>query len=214
MNLYAIITGNLIATTKKTDSVAGAEQLKNILLSFGMRPFYWEIFLGTSFQIVVEEPEKALEKAILIKAAIKCVRGMDVRISIGIGSLDLRASKATECIGEAFQKSLYQFDYLGVNNLRLGLNTPWAIMNEYFNASLPLLENICDKWKPATAQIIMNYIAGNYPRQKEMASQLGLSQAMISTSLTRGGWSEIATYLDWTREKLQAQLQLESMTTS
>lgn len=202
MKNYAILTGNLISKAKNADTVAAAEQLKSILLSFGMRPFYWEIFLGTSFQIVMEEPEKALEKVLLIKSAVQSIKGMDVRISVGIGTLDLRSSKATECIGEAFQKSLHQFDYLAANDLKIGLNTPWPPLNEYFNASLPLLENICNKWKPATAQIIMNYIAGGFPKQKEMASQLGLSQAMISTSLNRGGWTEINRYLEWSEQKI------------
>lgn len=206
MNNIAILTGNLLSRSKKADTLTAVEQLKTMLLSFGLRPYYWEIFLGTSFQIVIDEPEKALEKALLLKAAIKTVKGMDVRISIGIGTLELRSSKATECIGEAFEKSLFQFDYLGAQNLTLGLNTPWPALNEYLNASLPLLENICGKWKPATAQIILNYIAGNYPKQKEMANQMGLSQAMISTSLHRGGWQEIAMYMQWTESKIKSLL--------
>lgn len=57
---------------------------------------------GDSFQIVVKQPETVLLFAIRLKATIKCIRGLDVRMGIGIGTLDYKAARVSESNGEAF----------------------------------------------------------------------------------------------------------------
>lgn len=200
--MFAIITGNIVSRGKNGVSESVLDSLKSTLLMLGLRPYFWEIFLGTSFQAISDDPAKALKTAILIKAAVKAHKGVDVRISVGIGKIDYRSSKVTECQGEAFSKSLIQFDYLTATQQSLGINTPWSTLNEFCQVSIPLIAALADNWKPSTANIVRAYLAQNEPRQTDLALSLGLSQASVSSALKRAHWFVIADYLNWIEQQI------------
>ena len=66
--------------------------MKYALDQYGQEPASWEIYRGDSFQLETT-PEKALEASIYIKANIKQLRNLDVRMAIGLGQKSYQGEK-------------------------------------------------------------------------------------------------------------------------
>lgn len=66
--------------------------LKKLLVTQCDTPKQWEIYRGDSFQLDTT-PKKALRLALVIKATLKELKDIDVRISIGIGKKNLQCCK-------------------------------------------------------------------------------------------------------------------------
>ena len=101
--MKAVITGDII-NSRKVASSLWIQDLKAILNRYGNEPKDWEIYRGDSFQLVVDAVV-ALEIAFVIKATIKQHKALDVRMAIGVGSIDYIADKITESNGTAFVNS-------------------------------------------------------------------------------------------------------------
>ena len=99
--MTSIITGDII-NSRNTHSQQWMDKLKNVLNEIGSTPKDWEIFRGDSFQVEVTNPQKALIEAIKIKATIKMIKGLDVRMCIGIGEKEFIGDSITESNGSAF----------------------------------------------------------------------------------------------------------------
>ncbi|MCX7987092.1 MAG: hypothetical protein N2662_09150, partial [Bacteroidales bacterium] len=82
--MISVLTGDIIHSSRVSPE-KWLKALKGVLGSIGSSPRQWEIFRGDSFQAEVGDPLEALEVSIKIKAAIKTIKGLDVRIAIGLG---------------------------------------------------------------------------------------------------------------------------------
>ncbi|WP_010518534.1 hypothetical protein [Croceivirga radicis] len=190
-NHVAILTGDII-NSRSIATQDWLTQLKAILILYGDTPKQWEIYRGDSFQLEVT-PLKALETAILIKAALKQHKNLDVRISIGIGPKEYNAEKITESNGVAFIRSGEAFHEMKKQTLII--NTAQPKLNETLNLMLKLGLLTMDNWQPATAQTVMVALTNPLAQQKDLAKQLGKSQSTISEALLRAGFDEISQLL-------------------
>src|SRR5690606_23044221 len=100
--MIAIITGDII-NSRKADAALWMKVLKGSLNTFGRSPKVWEIYRGDSFQLAIQDPEKVLQALIILKSALKSIKGLDVRMAAGIGTISFSAAKITESQGSAFQ---------------------------------------------------------------------------------------------------------------
>ena len=82
--MTSIITGNII-NSRFSEAELWMDSLKEILIGIGKNPKEWEIYRRDSFQVEIKDPKETLFRAIQIKATIKCIKNVDVRLSIGIG---------------------------------------------------------------------------------------------------------------------------------
>jgi hypothetical protein len=98
------------------------ERLKECFERIWQRTERLEIYRGDSFQLVVD-PADALVIVLLLKATIKQHKALDVRMAIGIGTIDY-TSKVTESNGSAFINSGECFE--GLKKQTLGIQTPWS----------------------------------------------------------------------------------------
>lgn len=189
----AIITGDIIHS--RTDSKqAWMRLLKKILLKQGDSPKQWEIYRGDSFQLETT-PEKALQLALLIKATLKELKDIDVRISIGIGEKTYNAAKITESNGSAFIRSGEGFDQLKKQTLTIhSANAEW---DEAINIMLSLAMLAADNWKPTTSAIMRISLENEQSNQQELAKKLKKTQSSISEGLKRGGNEEIQLLLNY-----------------
>ena len=103
-NITSVITGDLVQS-RLTHQSAWLGKLKKILALEGKSPRNWEIYRGDSFQVEVRDPQEAFLTAIRIKAAIKTVKNLDVRMAIGIGDKKFSSRRIVESDGEAFVHS-------------------------------------------------------------------------------------------------------------
>ena len=120
--MICVITGDKI-NSKKHNPKAWLKLLKAELDTIGNSPKLWEIYRGDSFQAIINNPADAVMIAIKIKAALKSVRHINVRMAIGIGDRTYNAAKVTESNGSAFVHSGGKFELLRKEKQNLAIKS-------------------------------------------------------------------------------------------
>src|SRR5690606_5369408 len=133
-------------------------------------------------------PEMALEASIHIKACLKQVRQMDVRIAIGLGKQSYRAEKLTESNGEAFVNSGQCFETLKKYNL--AIKSPDERFDRHINLLLELALLTMDHWTPALSKTVKTALENPEMNQSQLATLLKKSQGNISEELKKAGFEE------------------------
>lgn len=197
--MISIITGDIV-NSRKMSSEIWLPQLKAYFETLGSRPKIWEIYRGDSFQI--QTPiEAALTIAIIIKSIIKQNKGLDVRMSIGIGDVHYKSDSVTEAYGTAHIYSGESFENLKKDNLNI--KTPIQEINDYFNVITKLMSITMDSWKPATAETIYYALTHEELNQKELSQLLNKKPATINEALKRGGYHELLDTINLFKEKIK-----------
>jgi hypothetical protein len=202
----SIITGDLI----KSRSI-GAKQwlpaLKKILASEGGTPKTWEIFRGDSFQIEVKDPSRALLMAVRIKSAMKCIKHLDVRMAIGVGTKEYSGAKITESNGEAFIFSGGRLEEINLQKLNLAIRTPWADFDKEMNLYFKLALVIMDGWSTRSAELVRllteQYAESRELKQTKLADKLNITQSSVSIRIKRAYYTEIHALLEHFEEKIK-----------
>jgi len=196
--MTAILTGDII-NSKDHKASKWLPLLKQALSRYGTEPLVWEIYRGDSFQLETT-PEQALEAAIYIKAHLKQIRHLDIRVAIGLGEKDHAAEKITESNGTAFVRSGECFD--GLKKQTLALNSGNEAFDTTINLMLQLATLTMDNWLPAAAKIVCAVLEHPGANQKEIATLLDKSQSTISEALIRAGFDEVQKMIHFYRTQL------------
>ncbi len=186
--MVAILTGDIIHS-RSLAAKTWLAALKNALVKVGEKG-NWEIFRGDSFQIQ-STPEEALIQAIYLKASIKTLKGLDVRIAIGMGEIEFSAKKITESNGEAFINSGEKLDELKENRLSLAIKSHWQEFDYEMNVAIRLALIAMDNWSQASAEMVKLSIEKSGISQSELAELSGKSQSTVSEALKRARFAEI-----------------------
>lgn len=196
--MKAVITGDIVNSRSEV-AAQWLPVLKQTLNRFGEAPQSWEIFRGDSFQLLIS-PENAFFAALQIKAAIKELRELDVRMAIGIGEQDHKAAKISESNGTAFIRSGTCFENLKKQYLGISTGNPEKdeILNLLFNLALLTMNS----WSPIVAETIRNFLQNPGKSQTEMAKKLNKSQSSLSEALKRGGYDEILQLENFYRKQI------------
>jgi predicted XRE-type DNA-binding protein len=188
--MTSIITGDIIHS-KNVKPETWLPVLKSELISIGPNPLMWEIYRGDSFQIEVEDVAKALDIAIKIKASIKCIKGIDVRMAIGIGQKSYTAAKITESNGSAFVYSGELFEQFSKNMQTLAVASASKKFDSEVNLMLRLALIAMDNWLIIQAQTVKAALENPGLSQKELGEKLGIKQNAVSSRLKRAYFDEI-----------------------
>lgn len=188
IKMDAVITADIINSREVSPDV-WLNPLKNALQQEGEENTTWEIFRGDSVQVIID-PNRALELAVLLKATIKQIPNLDIRMAIGIGEITYRAEKVSSSNGTAFIHSGEAFDTLNKSNL--AIKTPWKDFDEVINIMLGLSTLTMNDWKPAMAKIFKKQWQNPNSKQVEIAKLTGKKQSNVSYSLKKAGYEEIA----------------------
>ncbi|MES2240906.1 MAG: transcriptional regulator [Bacteroidota bacterium] len=200
--MKAVITGDIMHSRKLTSAIWLGD-LKAILNQYGSEPKDWEIYRGDSFQLLVAA-DNALEIALLIKATIKQHKELDVRMAIGVGTIDYVADKITESNGVAFINSGECFESL--KKQTLGIQTPWEEFNTTFSVVLPFMLMIADNWTSTSAEILKKAFENSDINQNQLATALNRkSQSSISSSLKRAGYEELKNMIAFYKQEIKKQ---------
>ncbi|HOK50925.1 MAG: hypothetical protein WHT29_03140 [Bacteroidales bacterium] len=203
--MIAVLTGDIIHSSRVSPE-KWLKSLTRILQSLGESPRYWEIFRGDSFQAEVSNPLDALQTSIKIKAAIKAIKGLDVRVAIGIGEKSYEATRITESNGSAYVHSGRKFDALDKEKINLGIQSPWNDFDKEMNLYLRLALIAMDNWTTNGANMVLLALEHQQMSQEELGKLVGIKQNTVSARLKRAYFAEILALIEMYREKLNLRL--------
>lgn len=176
--MIAIITGDIIDSENHKVS-EWLDILKIYLSKLGRSPTDWEVYRGDEFQIRIPLVQ-ALEEAVHIKALIKSIKGLDVRIGIGIGAETFVGSGVSESNGPAYQRSGRTFEALKAHKLNLTIATGNEFYDLTLNLMIKLALDFMDDWSPVSAEIVAMALENPNASQQEIAQQLHIRQSAVS----------------------------------
>ncbi|MCC5919610.1 MAG: SatD family protein [Cyclobacteriaceae bacterium] len=197
--MIAVLTGDII-NSQKVNPSEWMKVLKNVLRHYGKEPKQWEIYRGDSFQLKVDL-EDALTAAIHIKAYIKQIKPLDVRVGIGLGDINYDSHRITESNGAAFVRSGEIFESMGKQTL--GIKSGQETFDDKFNHFLALITFIMNNWTPVSAEAMKIAIEHPDKTQKEMAAIVNKSQSNLSEIFSRAGRDEIMKTIAYYKKNLK-----------
>jgi hypothetical protein len=188
--MVCVITGDII-NSKKNAPRTWLTPLKKELNRIGENPKYWQIYRGDSFQAVINKPEGALLTAIKIKAALQSIKGINVRIAMGIGDRNYNAAKVTESNGSAFVHSGEKFESLNQQKQGLAIKSDWPQFDNEMNLYLKLALIAMDNWTVNAAKTVKVVMENPDKSQHQLGRMIGIKQSAISARLRRAYYEEI-----------------------
>jgi len=203
--MHAIITGDVVNSSKVNPDI-WLPQLKDALNRFGQTPAEWEIYRGDSFQLMVKNPLLALNTAIQIKATIKSIKSLDIRMAIGIGNITHSSKKITESNGPAFIFSGEKFETLKQDKLNLAIKTEWDEFDRDVNIFLKLALLTMDHWTVNAAEMMKTILENPNKAQSELGTLIGIKQNAVSNRLKRAAFDEISEMIQVFKLKLEKKL--------
>ncbi|MEM9547351.1 MAG: SatD family protein [Bacteroidota bacterium] len=154
-------------------------------------------YRGDSLQGILENPSEALRQALYLKSIIKSISletskrstEADIRISIGIGTIDYTGNTLLDSDGPAFQYSGRTLDTLKQKGRTIALTTSDSKQNKVWDTILLLLEEVIKHWTISSAEIIWRLIDGW--SDKEIQKDLKISQPAVSQRKKNASWEAI-----------------------
>jgi len=189
--MTSILTGDIIKSKTTTNPELWLTVLKNALASIESDTSKWELYRGDSFQIEIENIEESLKAAIYIKSCIKCIKGLDVRLAIGIGTKSFEGQKITESNGEAFQYSGETLETLKNEKVNLKIKTSNEKLNGELNLYFKLGLIAMDDWTANSAEIVKLSIEQPHALQETLGKKIGINQNAVSSRQKRAHLNEI-----------------------
>jgi len=209
--MVAVLTADLVESSLYEEEVL--EKVLNTLKAefahirdtYGEDNVRLKIYRGDSFQGVIKKPEEALKIALQIKAAVNRIhlkktkknkaysKIADFKIAIGIGTQNIEREAISESNGQAFQFSGRTLDEMKTENQKTRLKTELEDVNAEFNTSFFLMDTITDKWSTASAEVVYYLLSGLIER--EIATEINISQSAVNQRKKAAGWEAISELL-------------------
>lgn len=209
--MVAVLTADLVKSSLYEDEIL--EKVLNTLKAefVHLKDNYKEedvrlkIYRGDSFQGVIKKPEEALKIALQIKAAVNRIhlkktkknkaysKVADFKIAIGIGTQNIDREAISESNGQAFQFSGRTLDEMKTENRKTRLKTELEEVNAEFNTSFFLMDTITDKWSTASAEVVYYLLSGL--KEREIATEINISQSAVNQRKKAAGWEAISELL-------------------
>ena len=193
--MVAIITGDIIDSENHRSSV-WLGVLKGYLSKIGQSPLDWEIYRGDEFQLKIHQ-EEALETAIHLKAILKTIKGLDVRMGIGIGKETYKGSSISESNGPAYHRSGRTFESLKEEKINLKVTTGHDFFDQTLNLMLKLALNFMDDWSQVSAEIVSMALENRNASQTDIAQILDIQQSAVSQRQKRARLDLVFDLLDY-----------------
>ncbi len=200
--MIGVITGDIINSRAVRNPEKWLVPLKEVFGYYGTSPADWDIFRGDSFQLLVKDAADTFRAAIMIKAVIRCIRELDVRLAIGIGELSYQAPRIAESNGEAFVYSGELFENLKKAKQTIAIKSKWHEFDEEINLYFKLALIAMDNWTRRSGEIVGIILKNENMSQQELGGILGISQASVSERIKRSHINEIIDIEKMFRKKI------------
>ncbi|WP_246041005.1 transcriptional regulator [Flavivirga rizhaonensis] len=189
--ITSVITGDIIKSRTQVTPETWIKVLKDALSFLSTDKTYWEIYRGDSFQIEIKDVHSCFIAALYIKACIKSIHGLDVRLAIGIGNKTYEGESVTESNGEAFIYSGETLETLKKEKQNLRIKTNSFEIDEALNLYFKLALISMDSWTVNLAEIVKLSIEKPDALQSELGQLIGINQNAVSTRQKRAHLDEI-----------------------
>lgn len=183
--MTSILTGDIVKSRSIKNPEIWLSTLKEALAHCSKKPSHWEIYRGDSFQLELENIMESLKAAIYIKACIKTIKDLDVRIAIGIGEKTFTGKSIVESNGEAFQFSGDTLENLKKEKINLKIKTTNEQLNQELNLYFKLALTIMDAWTTNSAEIVKLHIEHPTALQEDLGKMIGINQNAVSSRQKR-----------------------------
>lgn len=194
--LHAVLTGDIVNSTL----LQPAEERKLLkCLNFLLGDHKHEFFRGDSFQAYIKDPVAALKVALLCRTAAIALRPdepqviSDVRVSIGIGTVESPIRLLATAKGEAFLLSGRALDGMLKTEGRLVITIENKIAALALGMMSDYINSIYKQMTAKQAQVIFELLRGL--SQQQVADKLKRSKSTISQHVIAGRWDEIENLL-------------------
>ncbi|RZN80923.1 MAG: transcriptional regulator [Winogradskyella sp.] len=189
--MTSVITGDIIKSRGFKDQDIWLNQLKSALAMLSDDSSNYEIYRGDSFQLEHKGYLGSLFAVIYLKACIKSIKGLDVRMAIGIGNKSYQGKTVSESNGEAFVFSGETFETLKKEKLNLKVKTENFNLDQELNLYFKLALIAMDNWTVNSAEIVKLSLENPNMIQSELAKLVGISQDAVSKRQKRAYLDEI-----------------------
>lgn len=198
MEHHIIITGDIIHS-RLFESEQWMPQLEQSLTKHALT---FDIFRGDSFQAELSA-ERLFPAVFYLKATMRQLDGMDVRMGIGVGDIKFRAQDIKKSSGDAFVRSGNSLDNLQKESLAFQSNC--SPLDERINLILSLATRVTDQWTVNMAQTVKAAMDHPTVSQKELSKIVGRThQSQISTELGKAHFNKILEVINFcTNDLLQ-----------
>lgn len=190
--MICIITGDIINSRLVKNQSQWLTPLKNALSFLTKTNGEFEIYRGDSFQLKTKSITHSFEYAMYIKACVKAASNCNVRLGIGIGSVDFKGVTISESNGSAFQNSGLVLDAVKQQHITLGIKADEVAVensvynfNEIFETYFKFASILMDSWTSNSAEAVKYLIETNYANQQYIANKIGIKQNAVSKRLKR-----------------------------
>lgn len=183
--MTSILTGDIIKSRSTKNPQIWLSTLKEALAKCSQNNSQWETYRGDSFQMELENPSESLKAAIYIKACIKTIKGLDVRIAIGIGEKTFSGKSVVESNGEAFLFSGETLERLKKEKVNLKIKTTDTQLDQELNLYFKLALTIMDHWTTNSAEIVKLYMEHPQALQEELGNLIDINQNAVSNRQKR-----------------------------
>jgi hypothetical protein len=185
--MKAILAGDII-NSQQHHPDEYLNVLKEVLREYSKDGMF-QIYRGDSFQALISEPVMALQASIKLKAALKRIDSLDVRIAIGLGAVNIIDDNIAVSSGNALTRSGELLDSLKEKEQNIMVKSGHKL-DVYMNAILKMSLLYLDHWTENAAAVVYELL--NHPgiTQEELGKRLGIQQATASRRLTRANWQE------------------------
>ena len=200
--MTSVITGDIVKSKTHSNPEIWIEVLKKGLSTLNNDNAFWEIYRGDSFQIEIRDIYQSLISAVYIKACIKSIHGLDVRLSIGIGNKTYQGNDVTESNGEAFVFSGETLETLKKEKQNLRIKTNKFDIDEELNLYFKLALIAMDNWTVNTAEIVKLSIEHPDKRQSELGQFININQNAVSSRQKRAHLDSVLELDQMYRHKL------------
>lgn len=195
--LHAILTGDIVSS-RKADVTTWLPVLQESLAYYSNN---FDIFRGDSFQISLPI-ERCMEALFYIKAKMRSIQPLDVRMGLGIGEIEYQDLHIKNSTGQALIYSGEAFDRL--DKELIYLKTPWADFDELANIMLQLSMELAGRWTLNMSQTIAAIISNPEANQHDIAQLLGRKyQSQISNEINNANWPKIKLTIDYCTSQLK-----------
>ncbi len=189
--MTSVITGDIVKSRDVKNQSVWLKSLKSALGKLSKDASNYEVYRGDSFQIECEDIPSSFEYAVYIKACIKTIKGLDVRLAIGIGDKSYQGKTVSESNGEAFVFSGETIETLKKEKINLKLETRDKNLNKELNLYFKLALIAMDNWTVNSAEIVKLSLEHPDMIQTELAKLIGISQDAVSKRQKRAYLDEI-----------------------
>ncbi|WP_461532744.1 transcriptional regulator [Sinomicrobium sp.] len=200
--MISVITGDIVNSRASSSPDLWLGPLKKALSEVAVSEKYWEIFRGDSFQVEIQDYYNAFRAAVYIKACIKTLRELDVRMAIGIGDKTHEGGSVSESNGTAFIYSGELFERLKEERSKLAIKTGVHQTDEELNLYFRLGLIAMDNWTSNSAEIVKLTMAQPSLSQKELGAMIGIKQNTVSERQKRAYMDEITAIDAMYRQKV------------